>query len=801
MQRSRKRKLVRMRRSSVRAGMPMASLLVMAVSTALAQESAPSTGGIEEILVTSQKRTENMQDVPIAIQAIGTERLEELHVTDFSDYAQLLPAVSFQAPAPGFGKVYMRGVVSGNDGNHSGSLPTVGMYLDEQPITTIQGNLDIHVYDIARVEALVGPQGTLYGASSEAGTVRIITNKPDPGAFDASYNLEGNTVADGEPGYVGEGFVNIPITENSAVRLVGWVERDGGYIDNVPGTRNFPSSGICVSNTNPPAPGCVTTETTTDDNFNEVDTYGARAALRVDLNDNWTITPTLMGQKQEADGWFGFDNTVGDLALSHFRPDTSEDDWGQAALTIEGAIGNFDLVYAGAYLDRDVDTQSDYTDYSYYYDTCCGYGVYFYDDAGDLIDPTQVIKGKDRFEKTSHELRISSPQDNRFRYVAGLFWQRQVHDIEQNYVITGLAQSNEVTGWPDTFWLTEQIRTDRDKAVFGEMTFDFTDKLAGTAGARYFWYENSLAGFFGFGLTNAYGSATGEQSCFSTEQINGGPCKDLDATTGEESDSIYRLNLTYRVNDDIMVYGTWSEGFRPGGINRRGSAYQPDFLTNYEFGWKTTLADGRLRLNGAVFLEQWEDFQFSFLGENSLTQIDNGGNAESVGLDLDFEWWATERFRIGGGFEIVNAELTDPYCVDRTQPCVAPTNPPEAPDGQQLPIAPDAKGNLTGRYMFDVGSYKAHVQGTLVYVGNRWADLRTVQREIFGEIESYTTFDLTAGLSNDRFNFEIFALNLFDERAELDRFAQCDATVCGLSSFYVVTERPRTIGLRFGQSF
>jgi iron complex outermembrane receptor protein len=138
---------------------------------------------LETITVTAQKRAENVQKVPISMQVLSTEKLEQLNVKDFDDYVKYLPSVSYQSFGPGFSYVYMRGVASGGDGNHSGSLPSVGMYLDEEPITTIQGALDIHIYDIARVESLSGPQGTLYGASSEAGTIRIITNKPDPGVL------------------------------------------------------------------------------------------------------------------------------------------------------------------------------------------------------------------------------------------------------------------------------------------------------------------------------------------------------------------------------------------------------------------------------------------------------------------------------------------------------------------------------------------------------------------------------------------------------------------------------------------
>ncbi len=195
-------------------------------------------------MVTAQKRTENLQDVPISIQALGTGKLEELHITNFDDYVKYLPSVSFQRAGPSFEHTYIRGVVSGGDGNHSGSLPSVGMYLDEQPVTTIDGNLDIHIYDIQRVEVWNGPQGTLYGASSEAGTIRIITNKPDPSGFQGRLRHRSNTVAHGGNGYTVEGFVNLPLTANAAVRLVAWDEHKAGYIDNVPGSVSVPTGNI-----------------------------------------------------------------------------------------------------------------------------------------------------------------------------------------------------------------------------------------------------------------------------------------------------------------------------------------------------------------------------------------------------------------------------------------------------------------------------------------------------------------------------------------------------------------------------
>src|SRR5579863_709956 len=204
MTRARQRKLKRIAQkpSSQLAwrALPLASALLACLHPAHAADTGEPV--LEEITVTAQKRAENLQDVPLSIQAFDTRRLEELRIDNFDDYAKFLPSVSFQkVGSPSFEHTYMRGVSSGGDGNHSGSQPSVGMYLDEQPITTIDGNLNIHIYDIERVEALAGPQGTLYGASSQAGTIRIISNKPDPSGFKAGYDLDLNKVDHGGTGY------------------------------------------------------------------------------------------------------------------------------------------------------------------------------------------------------------------------------------------------------------------------------------------------------------------------------------------------------------------------------------------------------------------------------------------------------------------------------------------------------------------------------------------------------------------------------------------------------------------------
>ena len=802
--------------AAFRAGLCLSTAIALPALVS-AQTAAPAKvaaavadDSIADIVVTAQKRSENLQSVPISIQALGTKKLDELQVDNFNDYAKFLPSVSFQSGGPGFAQVYFRGVASGGDGNHSGPQPSVGIYLDEQPITTIQGALDIHVYDIARVEALAGPQGTLFGASSEAGTIRIITNKPDPSKFSASYDLEANQIDHGGFGGSVEGYVNVPLSAKAAVRVVGWYDHDGGYIDNVPGTRTYPTSGVTINN-----------KAIAKNNYNDVDTYGARAQLGIDLDDSWTVTPALMGQVQKSGGIFAFDPKIGDLKVTHFYPEGAKDKWYQAALTITGKIADFDLTYAGAFLQRAVDTQQDYTDYSFFYDQCCGYGSYIRDNAGKLLNPSQHINGHDRFKKLSQEFRVASPTDKRFRMIAGVFYQRQEHNIEQNYVIDGLRDADQVTGTVDDYWLTKQIRVDRDYAVFGQAEFDLLDKLTITGGGRYYKYDNTLIGFFGYGPTGGNGiGSSGERRCQAPSVVSGSPCTSLLLTDAnlvailkngqaqparaKDTGFTYRANATYKFDGDHLLYGTVSRGFRPGGINRRGSAYNADFLTNYEIGSKNTFLDRRLTINATIFQENWKGVQLAALGQNGLTVISNAGNARIRGIEGDIRYQVAGGFSLAASATYVDAKLTTNYCsngLGANAACTLPAgNKVLAPDGQELPVTPKFKGNVIARYNFPVGAFDAHVQAAATYQTKSWTDLRTVERGIIGRQNAYANVDLTAGAAKDSFTFEFYVKNLFDKRGDITRYAECIETVCGSQVYRVVTT-PRSFGVRFGQKF
>lgn len=648
-----------------------------------------------------------------------------------------------------------------------------------------------------------------------AGTLKLVTNQPDPSGFYGNVGLEVNSVAHGDFGGVAEGFINAPIGERAALRLVGWYRKDGGYIDNIAGSRTYATTGIVKNNA-----------AFVEKNYNDADTYGARLALGIDLDDNWTIKPTLMGQVQKTSGNYSRERSGavnGPLQVVQYAPESSKDKWLQAAMTIEGKIGNWDLTLTGGHLRRKTLTESDYSDYSYFYDALAGYGAYWYDNAGNPVDPTQYIQGIDRYKKSFAEFRVASPQDAPLRFIGGLFWQRQAHNIEQNYIIDNIADSITVPGTDSDIWLTKQLRVDRDYAAFGELSFDVTDKLTLTGGGRLYRYDNSLVGFFGY--ARGYSGNTGVARCFTTTGatlrdnptgtlaapiVPGSPCTNVDKSTAD-TNAIFKLNATYKINDDALVYATWSRGYRPGGINRRGTLppYGADELDNYELGWKTNF--GALRFNGAVYQEDWNNIQLSFLGANGLTEIRNAGIARIRGIEMDFGYRAGG-FSLNTGFSYNDAQIRRDFCriANATFDCTTAGNSLLAPSGTRLPVTPKLKGNAVARYEFPIGSWDGHVQFAVNHTGSRRSDLRTAEYAIKGKLGAYTTADFSIGMKNDKWTAEIFATNLFDEKGIVNTGVSCVETVCGTGvtpatptggAFYDTVIKPRLIGIKIGRDF
>lgn len=851
--------------------LPLASAIsaILAGAPAVVHAAAESetTNTLEEVVVTAQKRTENLQDVPISIEVLDNARLEQLHVVNLDDYVKYSPSIAYSRSEgqggngqPGTSHIYMRGVVSGANENHSGSQPSVGTYLDEQPVTTIDGTVDVHLYDIQRIEVLEGPQGTLYGASSEAGTVRIITNKPDPTKFSAGYDVQGNKVTHGGNGWEAEGFVNIPLSSIAAIRLVGWDEHDAGFIDNVAGTnksaciqngvRTFPSwsgqqAGNWYSTTTPsaanvaPCPavispigaGSISNAAYVKSAYNTADTKGGRAALRLDLGDHWTVTPTVMGQSLSSEGFFGYDPGVGALQVTHFGPEYSNDTFTQSALTIEGKYSNFDITYAGAFMKRDTHSIADYSDYSEFYDRVYGSGAYWTGADGKPIMPQELVVTKGYFEKWSHELRLDTPQDLPVRATVGLFIQRQLHDIWEQYVMPGYGftnpsgdpnsatpnpngfnQANSIPTLANTIWLTDEQRIDRDQAAFAQATWDITSQWSLNGGLRYFTYDNTLNGFFGY--SKAYSpSGSGQSHCFAPASTPYAPCTDLNNRV-TSSGNVPRLNLTYKITPDKMLYATFSKGFRPGGVNRTAEAgigpYQADYLKNYEIGWKTQWFDHRLRWNGSIFDEEWKNFQFSFLGLNSVTIIVNGGNARIRGIENEIEWAATNNLTLSTSFTFLDPRLTSNYCgAQGVTNCPNQVTPeafgpnfigPQAPAGTNLPITSKFKGNMVARYSFnEVAGWKPFGQAAFVYQTQTSPTLRVDETQVMGMQPAYGLLDLTMGASVSNSTVQFVVTNATNRLAQLSRFAQTVPNVD--NQIYIIPAQPRTFIIKFGQKF
>jgi outer membrane receptor protein involved in Fe transport len=470
---------------------------------------------------------------------------------------------------------------------------------------------------------------------------------------------------------------------------------------------------------------------------------------------------------------------------------------------------------------RRVDGAQDYSDYAYFYDALAGYGAYFYDNNNNLVNPNQYIIFTDRYRKLSQELRVTSPADQPVRLVAGLFYQRQQHNIEQNYIIDNIADAITVPGTDSNIWLTQQRRVDRDYAVFGELSWDIAPQLTATGGIRVYRYDNSLVGFFGYSA--GFSSGTGVAACFGPAVVNNSPCTNLDKSTAD-TDFIHRLNLTYHITEDHMIYATWSRGFRPGGINRRGTLppYGADTVSNYELGVKTDWLNHRLRINFALYQLNWSNIQLSFLGANGLTEIRNAGNARIRGFEFDVLARPAEGLTLSFGGSYNHAEITRDFCLianpqfdctlgaDLDGDGVPEPNALLAPSGTRLPITARFKGNARIRYEFPVSTgWQAHVQASAAYEGRRTRDLRLVQRAIYGDMGSYGTVDLTAGLEHQDWSFEIFARNLFDARGATGRAIQCNELVCGDPlgqtaigpKIYTFVTTPRTIGFRIGRRF
>ena len=715
---------------------------------------------IEEVIVSAQKKSENLQNVPISVTTLSADELDSLNIKDFADYVLQLPAASAVQRRPGQGQIFMRGISDGGNVNQSLQGPAVAIYLDESPVTMIGDNLDVHVYDIERVESLTGPQGTLYGAASQAGNLKIITKKPSS-EFDSGFNLSAESTRGGDGSTMVEGFVNIPLSQNAALRFVGFNDRDGGFIDSVNDSITYPVSGITRSN-----------EVFVEDNFNDAVKDGYRAALRVDLSENWKLDVNYMGQETSTNGvWDHNPDELGEYNVSRFYDDKTHDEWTRFSATVTGDLGFADLTFTTSSLERDFEVLSDYSHYSIdgyvegYY-TC--YEYYF----GPCVDPSIQFENDTHQEYDTTEIRLSSKEGEKFNWIIGAFQTENVTEYDSQWHVPAINPAAAVPGSKDLYYQTDQVRAEDESAVFGELYYQINDKMELTLGHRKFDNETTLKGFVGTVWWPNYilGSST------RPDNVN---------SKYDGSDSISKINLSYQVDNNSMIYITRSEGYRPGGANRTtqlGATYDADFLTSTEFGFKSISMDGRLRLNGAMYQMDWDDIQLGWFDSSIslLGLVDNIGKANSNGFELDAKYILSDTVSVAVGYANNEAVLKEDYVLRGVV---------EAKDGQDLPFTPDTKYNVT--INVDTGDTSS-LQFNYVYVDEMWNDLFYDDREMQ---DSYGIANLSFTTQvGENSTMQIYMDNIFDEVAQLYINSEDIQRL-------TTVNRPTTVGVKFSWNY
>jgi iron complex outermembrane receptor protein len=587
---------------------------------------ASDSSGIQEITVTAQRRTENLQDVPITVQALTSETLTQLNVTTLDDFIKYLPNVTQASNGPGQSDIYMRGLSIGSAGSQSvgtnGQIPNVAVYLDDQSASLPGRNLDVYAADLERIEVLEGPQGTLFGSGAEAGVLRYITNKPKLDVTEAAVNAGYSYTAHGDPNSNLDAVLNLPlIPDTLAVRAVIYTDSRGGYINNLPATftRSSTDLGIAAGNG-----GVVPTNSATLSNtnlvanaINPVNYKGFRLTGLYKIDDDWNLLLAQSYQNMDAQGVFyempfaSEGTTFGPtgkpigsqplppLSVNLFNPSYDKDKFENTALTLNGRVGPLKLVYSGSYLVRNVEQVNDYTNYArgvygYYYQ-CAGYSSKSAA-AGTCYTPSSTWQESERNTHQSHEIRLSTPDDWRIRGVGGLYYEQFIiqDDTEFNYRSVPTCSAsidvgcfNNVQQWPGAYtigsggekgpttaFFDNIQRTIDQKAAFGSVDIGLIPKvLTLTAGTRYYRFnEREIGGDVGSFYCKAF-----------TPTTYFGPCQapyGSDLNTQNPDSSKYsgfrsRANLSWNVTEDALAYYTWSQGFRPGGFNRGVTSHVP----------------------------------------------------------------------------------------------------------------------------------------------------------------------------------------------------------------------------------
>ena len=852
----------------------------LAVSAAVVASLGASSASaqLEEVIVTATKRAASTQDIAVAVSAINENSLNELGIANFADYLIELPGVTAGGSGPGQNTIYIRGVASTTPNlttaGVAGLSPNVAFYLDEQPLAQPGRNLDVYAADLARVEVLAGPQGTLFGASSQAGTVRLITNKPDQTGTYANVKMGTAFTKGGEMSNNATGMFNIPVSDSLALRGVVYVDNMGGYIDNVAGTidasqsARFRPEGTVRANGVPVSAqraGFQSTadlsdveflkadnSTRTEDDYNDATYAGFRLSGLWDINEEWSLLVSHMQQSLDSDGVFFSDPNLDDYEISRFQDDSMDDDFSNTAWTVQGRLGALDVLYTGAFTDRETDQTIDYSDYLFVgqylpYYICDGSVSYpSGDPSGTCQPPDLFVKSSTNTEVQTHEIRFNTPADKDLRATFGAFYSdlelKERNDFtypgstrvdgygvqtgfSDNYPFTTGYRSDEGPFPAGVIFRNDVKRTDEQYGAYGELTWDMSDSFAVTLGARWYDIEVKFAGSANSSFCNLFqedinaygtdisdifngdGEVTFHGSCdidnhitYTDETAADAPASVQAALKAPDSAStdgvIGKASLAWTPTGDQLWYVTVSEGFRSGLLNRPGGAEGPD-------GYSVPFA---LDTDDILNYELgWKldliDQSLRFNGSVFFIDISDLQTTifdpSITNLFFSDNAADAEVFGVEGDVSwapmsvdglIVTAAFS--YLDSEITAVNIPTN--DITEGDELSFAPELQGNLRARYEWSLNSgLIAHVMPSILYSSSYYSDVIGINRD---EIDSWVMVGLTAGVSSDAWMAELYIDNLTDEQAELSRNFVFDVE-------RVTYARPLTGGIRFSYQF
>jgi outer membrane receptor protein involved in Fe transport len=885
------------------AGILSSSGMGMGISQAATatDTSASDSEGIQEIVVTAQRRNESLENVPITIQAITGDTLKQLNVESFDDLLRFTPNVTYSGNGPGTGNIFMRGLSSGGSGNQSQSttapFPNVALYLDDQSMQFPARNNDVYLVDMERVEILEGPQGTLFGGGAEAGAVRYITNKPKLDVTEGDVNAGYGITAGGDPNSNLNATINLPlIPDTLAVRAVIFEDHRGGYINNVPGTICNPvETTVCANNA--ALIGDATNSQTYD---------GFRLSALLKINDDWNLLVQQNYQNMEADGyWAEYPNGVNaqpagspgcpagclgsalpPYSIQAFTPAYDKDHYESTAWTLNGKISDLvRMVYTGSYMVRHIDQQADYSNYmrsasgSLY--TCTGSGAGYFKTAKPTTCYAPIGDWNDNVKNThqSHELRFSTSEDNRIRGTGGVYWEQfDIYD-QMNFNYLPIPQCSPAnltvanTGGPDclssvgpmpgnfasnpstrdtadTAFGEDVHRGYRQAAEFVSLDFDVIPKvLTITGGYRHYHYSEYEQGseFYTESLTPSVNPLVIDHPNGACTQA--GDCGFGINLNKTESGSRSRGNITWHITPDMMLYFTYSQGFRPGGFNRTSSpdgvvtlkaeipyyangtgkqyykpeGFESDNLINNELGFKTELFDHRLQINASAYIMHWNNIQlplFSPPDFGNTTFTVNGPSYTVHGAELQIVARATEGLTLQGSASWNSSNQTNAPCLESNIPA-SKGNP--TPVGQCIttikgaPLAnafgaldtspaysPSFMFNARARYDFSLADYRPFFSVGANHIGserNEPASFTPGSTELIPTttlllytMPAYTTYDASAGVGKDSWTVQVTGSNLTNS----------DASTNTSSGQFIKSEvplRPRVLTLMFGYKF